>query len=155
MAAAVFGSGARQHSRISSGGHNLNTNSNVPTNLVQHNYGIQSLVSSTTHQMLPPPENYQNITSPSSSTNRILIPPPLYDQPQSLSLQDTPPTPPPQQFHFSTICRQTSTKRKSAVELLAESKPFYVKSENVLDRSQHLHLRSLSGGFPGKVLGVL
>lgn len=29
------------------------------------------------------------------------------------------------------------SKRKSAVELLAESKPFYVKSEKVLDRQQH------------------
>lgn len=41
-------------------------------------------------------------------------------------------------------------KRKTAVELLAESKPYYVKSENVLDRKQHLNqLRSggtVSGG---------
>lgn len=33
-------------------------------------------------------------------------------------------------------------KRKSAVEMLAESKPFYVKSEIVLDRHQHLSNRS-------------
>lgn len=34
-------------------------------------------------------------------------------------------------------------KRKTAVELLAESKPYYVKSEVVLDRKQHLNqLRS-------------
>lgn len=34
------------------------------------------------------------------------------------------------------------SKRKSAVEMLAESKPFYVKSEIVLDRHQHLSNRS-------------
>lgn len=35
----------------------------------------------------------------------------------------------------------TNNKRKSAVELLAESKAFYVKSETVLDRKQELPLR--------------
>lgn len=33
---------------------------------------------------------------------------------------------------------QRSFQRKSAVELLAESKSYYVKSETVLDRHQHL-----------------
>ncbi|OWR52292.1 hypothetical protein KGM_202557 [Danaus plexippus plexippus] len=36
-------------------------------------------------------------------------------------------------------------KRKSAVELLAETKAFYVKSETVLDRKQELPLRVSSG----------
>ncbi|XP_063629282.1 uncharacterized protein LOC134800707 isoform X1 [Cydia splendana] len=36
-------------------------------------------------------------------------------------------------------------KRKSAVEMLAESKAFYVKSETVLDRKQELPLRVSSG----------
>nr|XP_049701569.1 serine/arginine repetitive matrix protein 1 isoform X1 [Helicoverpa armigera]XP_049701570.1 serine/arginine repetitive matrix protein 1 isoform X1 [Helicoverpa armigera] len=36
-------------------------------------------------------------------------------------------------------------KRKSAVELLAETKAFYVKSETVLDRKQELPLRMSSG----------
>lgn len=41
-----------------------------------------------------------------------------------------------------------NNKRKSAVELLAESKAFYVKSEMVLDRKQELPLRvSLSDYF--------
>lgn len=35
-------------------------------------------------------------------------------------------------------------KRKSAVELLAETKAFYVKSETVLDRKQELPLRVCS-----------
>lgn len=35
-----------------------------------------------------------------------------------------------------------NSKRKSAVELLAESKPYYVKSENVLDRKQYQNTRS-------------
>lgn len=34
-------------------------------------------------------------------------------------------------------------KRKSAVELLAESKPYYVKSENVLDKKQQLFYQSM------------
>lgn len=34
--------------------------------------------------------------------------------------------------------RNYNYKRKSAVELLAESKPYYVKSETVLDRHQQL-----------------
>lgn len=42
--------------------------------------------------------------------------------------------------HYYTNSRQN--KRKSAVELLAESKPFYVKSEAVLDRKQKLVYRS-------------
>lgn len=37
--------------------------------------------------------------------------------------------------------RDKSAKRKSAVEMLAESKPFYVKSEMVLDRQQQLNIR--------------
>lgn len=37
--------------------------------------------------------------------------------------------------------QQQQQKRKSAVELLAETKAFYVKSETVLDRKQELPLR--------------
>lgn len=37
---------------------------------------------------------------------------------------------------------QMRHKRKSAVELLAESKPYYVKSEAVLDRKQQLLYQS-------------
>lgn len=36
-----------------------------------------------------------------------------------------------------------NAKRKSAVELLAESKPYYVKSENVLDKKQQLLYQSM------------
>lgn len=41
-------------------------------------------------------------------------------------------------YHHNTL---RSSKRKSAVEMLAESKPFYVKSETVLDRQQQLNIR--------------
>lgn len=37
--------------------------------------------------------------------------------------------------------RNYNYKRKSAVEMLAESKPYYVKSETVLDRHQQLNAR--------------
>ncbi|XP_039765198.1 uncharacterized protein LOC120637405 isoform X3 [Pararge aegeria] len=44
-----------------------------------------------------------------------------------------------------SLVPQQQQKRKSAVELLAESKAFYVKSETVLDRKQELPLRVSSG----------
>ncbi|XP_045762564.1 serine/arginine repetitive matrix protein 1 isoform X1 [Maniola jurtina] len=44
-----------------------------------------------------------------------------------------------------SLMPQQQQKRKSAVELLAESKAFYVKSETVLDRKQELPLRVSSG----------
>ncbi|XP_049879886.1 uncharacterized protein LOC126376498 isoform X2 [Pectinophora gossypiella] len=44
-----------------------------------------------------------------------------------------------------SLAPQPQQKRKSAVELLAESKAFYVKSETVLDRKQELPLRVSSG----------
>lgn len=172
MAAVVYGGSPRQHNRIS-GGHHLHGSQNVPPPVPTHQYGIHHSTSlSSPHPLLPPPASYQNLPPP-PSTNLIIMPPPLYmtsetttmsttsqyhqyDQ-QPLSLPPLPPTPTHshhyhQQFqhHSSVMCRQNNTKRKSAVELLAESKPFYVKSENVLDRSQHLHFRSLSGGFGGK-----
>lgn len=45
-------------------------------------------------------------------------------------------------------------RNKSAVEMLAESKPYYVKSENVLDRHQQLSSRgggSVNGGGSGSL----
>lgn len=41
--------------------------------------------------------------------------------------------------------RNYNYKRKSAVEMLAESKPYYVKSETVLDRHQQLNARGGGG----------
>ena len=43
---------------------------------------------------------------------------------------------------------QRNFKRKSAVELLAESKSYYVKSETVLDRHQHLYRSGNMGSAP-------
>jgi hypothetical protein len=43
-----------------------------------------------------------------------------------------------QQHHNYLMSHSRNYKRKTAVELLAESKPFYVKSETVLDRQQQL-----------------
>lgn len=45
---------------------------------------------------------------------------------------------------------QRNFKRKSAVELLAESKAYYVKSETVLDRHQQLYRSSNMGSSPCK-----
>ncbi|KAJ8710170.1 hypothetical protein PYW07_009536 [Mythimna separata] len=44
-----------------------------------------------------------------------------------------------------SLAQPQQQKRKSAVELLAETKAFYVKSETVLDRKQELPLRMSSG----------
>lgn len=44
----------------------------------------------------------------------------------------------PHPHHLAYSTGQRHAKRKSAVELLAESKPLYVKSETVLDRDQQL-----------------
>lgn len=48
---------------------------------------------------------------------------------------------------------QRSFQRKSAVELLAESKSYYVKSETVLDRHQHLYRSGNLGSSPCKLIG--
>lgn len=44
--------------------------------------------------------------------------------------------------HHNNYFLSRNYKRKSAVELLAETKSYYVKSENVLDRHQQLNARS-------------
>lgn len=43
--------------------------------------------------------------------------------------------------YLMSYSRNYNYKRKSAVEMLAESKPYYVKSETVLDRHQQLNAR--------------
>lgn len=50
---------------------------------------------------------------------------------------------------YSSLTKSQSmrSKRKSAVELLAESKPFYVKSEVVRDNTQVLPPRHTSTSF--------
>lgn len=50
---------------------------------------------------------------------------------------------------YPTLTKSQSmrSKRKSAVELLAESKPFYVKSEIVRDNTQALPARHSSTSF--------
>lgn len=48
-----------------------------------------------------------------------------------------------------TKSQSMRSKRKSAVELLAESKPFYVKSEVVRDNTQALPSRPLSNTASG------
>lgn len=118
-------------------------------------------------------QQYATFTSTSIiSQTKIYAPPKTYGAPGQPKLHKqlppTPPTPrhqqqqpqlPPQlplkmrQRHHPSNASVGSIpmesaaarfiKRKTAVELLAESKPYYVKSEVVLDRKQHLNqLRS-------------
>lgn len=111
-------------------------------------------------------------TSIISTSTKIYAPPKPYTAPQPKSHKQLPPTPPPplqqhqqqqqlppqlplkmrQRHHPSNAsvgcipmeaAAARFIKRKTAVELLAESKPYYVKSEVVLDRKQQLNqLRS-------------
>lgn len=49
--------------------------------------------------------------------------------------------------YLESYSRNFNYKRKSAVEMLAESKPYYVKSETVLDRRQRLNAYGSSNNF--------
>lgn len=145
MAAAVFDS-PRHHSRsttVSSTGTTTNANMcnipgcNSPKDIITND----NIATHSIHTMKPygPRMNNNNssnhITMPSSSMNyhHHSLPPTLLHQPKSQIRTS---------YHsqFYTCSRQN--KRKSAVELLAESKPFYVKSEAVLDRNQKLGYRN-------------
>lgn len=57
---------------------------------------------------------------------------------------------------YPTLMKSQSmrSKRKSAVELLAESKPFYVKSEVVRDTTQALPTRPLHSNISGVNCGT-
>lgn len=108
---------------------------------------------------------YMPSTMPSAQYN-TLQPPPLpakqshhaqyHSLPASISIhQPLPPQLPQKTRRFypgnvnganfltdiGTIAHARLVKRKTAVELLAESKPYYVKSELVLDRQQRLQHR--------------
>lgn len=146
MAAAVFDS-TRHHSRSTTGSStvtatisnmcnipgcnspkDLLTNDNIATHSMHtiKPYGLHIINSN---------GSSNNIPMPSSSLNyhHHSLPPTLLHQPKSQIRTNY-------YNQFYTCSRQN--KRKSAVELLAESKPFYVKSEAVLDRNQKLAYRN-------------
>lgn len=130
MATAVYGGSPRHHNRIMVSGNvgspNIITNSN----------------SITTHHHLPNAlqQSTPVISATFNQSSNIIFPPTSYissSNPATLSSNH---------FAAHTLIHHHNahrlSKRKSAVELLAESKPFYVKSETVLDRQQQLNYRS-------------
>ncbi|XP_065082170.1 uncharacterized protein LOC135704625 isoform X2 [Ochlerotatus camptorhynchus] len=93
-------------------------------------------------QIITPPTSYLSTsTTTISSSSQQQTTYYLQQQQQHQQLQHQ------QAVHYHNM---RNSKRKSAVELLAESKPFYVKSEMVLDRQQQLNMR---GGNSGPVSG--
>lgn len=143
MAASVYGGSPVHHNRIV---HNSNGLSNAHNQIMPD--GLSHAHSTFYHDnghFLP----HQNFTALKHSTalSSIFVAPPSQSHP-------IPPVLPKKtKKTYRTIIGGTvvhcslpndpqfikNTKRKSAVELLAESKPYYVKSENVLDKKQLLY----------------
>lgn len=90
------------------------------------------------HQSQPQSSLHHHQQSPyHHHTNSMIVPPVSYQSPVSVQ------SPYHHHLRLADVAhrRDKSAKRKSAVEMLAESKPFYVKSEMVLDRQQQLSIR--------------
>lgn len=130
MATAVYGGSPRHHNRIlvsgNVGGPNIITNSNTITthhhlpNALQQSTPIISATLNQSANIIFPPTSYISSSNPATLSSSQFAAHTL--------------------MHHHNVHRLS--KRKSAVELLAESKPFYVKSETVLDRQQQLNYRS-------------
>ncbi|XP_053676063.1 AF4/FMR2 family member lilli [Anopheles nili] len=158
MAAVVYGNSPRHSSRHHQG-HMLS----------QHSpYHTQPASSAGQHHSLPPPPvvgHHHHHSSSVSPPSQIITPPTSYlsSATTAISSQQSPQqqSQQPQYYHhhsqsvslppqhsqtLNSYHQLRSSKRKSAVELLAESKPFYVKSETVLDRQQQLLNKRSSGG---------
>lgn len=118
MAAAVYGGSPRHHSRITNTG-NANPNHISPNIALQQSTPFISSSAIQQHQ-----QHHHHHHQQQQPPNSYLT----LSQQHSLFMHQS----------------QRHSKRKSAVELLAESKPFYVKSETVLDRQQQLNYRGVS-----------
>lgn len=130
MATAVYGGSPRHHSRIVVGG--TNTGNTKPSH-ISPNIALQQstpFISSSAIQQHQQQQLQQQHHHHHHHQQQ-------QQQPNSyLTLS--------QQHSLFMHQSQRHSKRKSAVELLAESKPFYVKSETVLDRQQQLNYRGVS-----------
>lgn len=133
MAASVYGGSPVHHNRIV---HNSNGLSNAHNQIMSD--GLSHAHSTFYHDSahFPPHPNFTALKH--STALSSIIPPALPKKTYRTIIGGTVvhcslPNDP----HFVK-----NTKRKSAVELLAESKPYYVKSENVLDKKQQLLYQS-------------
>ncbi|XP_055373440.1 nuclear transcription factor Y subunit gamma [Condylostylus longicornis] len=125
----------------------------TPSSVMSFNSHHQS---SSLNPIIMPPASYLSTGTPMSSSS-ISLSQQQHQQQHSVS-SHLPPTmqnhPPQYQqhiqghYHHATLSMYPvgtggrQHKRRSAVEMLAESKPLYVKSETVLDRHQHLMYRT-------------
>ncbi|XP_058836445.1 uncharacterized protein LOC131693015 [Topomyia yanbarensis] len=149
MAAVVYGTsprhgGSRHHHPGSGQGHMVTTphspyHQQQPQqhhSLPPHHSSASSMTAAAaaaaalSQQIITPPTSYlsTSTTTISSVSHQQTI---YYQQQQQAAI------------HYHNM---RNSKRKSAVEMLAESKPFYVKSETVLDRQQQLSMRSGGSG---------
>ena len=139
MATAVFGGSPRHHNRIM-----VNSGSN--TSNISHHLTHSSLLQPST----PIISGMSSSSSSVTTATNIIFPPTSF-----ISAAPSPPLP-PHHYHHHTLqhhhahnsnsISRHSKHRTSAVELLAASKPLYVKTETVLDRQQQLNYRSSAGG---------
>lgn len=156
MAAVVFGGSPRHHSSNHSGHRSANTNSfkTIAGRLAQSSPSLQYTkptqpsvhMNPASNTIFPPPTSFISSATPIASVvtsgNMHLQyqqqqHQAQYQQHHSGMHHQSQPQPnmshqQQQQHHFR------HSKRKTAVEMLAESKQFYVKSEMVLDRQQQL-----------------
>lgn len=145
--AAVFGSSPAHHNRIV---HNSNGLTNSHSQILSD--GLSRPHTTFYHHDSSPYLPHQNFTSLKHSTALSSI-----FAAQTSQHQIPPQLPKKTKKNYQTISSATAvhsghsidshyvrnTKRKSAVELLAESKSYYVKSENVLDKKQQLIYQSM------------
>lgn len=108
---------------------------------------MAAIVFSTSPSRVTPSTN-QNQYGSYSSVNKLSL---IQQQQQHHHLMHGPTGAPPLSIYqekehhnnyLMSYSRSYDHKRKSAVEMLAESKPYYVKSELVLDRHQQLNSRN-------------
>lgn len=163
MAASVYGGSPAHHNRIV---HNSNGLSNAHNQIMSDGLSHTSFYHEPAHYM-PHHPKFSSLKH-STALSSIFVaqpsvqPSPLAHQHQKQQQQQhhnqiPPILPKKTKKTYRTISGGTAIhsgfisephyvrniKRKSAVELLAESKPYYVKSENVLDKKQQLLYQSM------------
>ncbi|KAL1388301.1 hypothetical protein pipiens_003238 [Culex pipiens pipiens] len=130
------------HQQSGSSGGSLQHHSSLPSH--HHSAPGSMMTGSAMAGLITPPTSYLSTSTTTISSVSHQQAAALYYQQQQAQVQAQ-----QQAIHYHNM---RNSKRKSAVEMLAESKPFYVKSETVLDRQQQLGMR-VGGGGVGVVCG--
>lgn len=150
MATAVYGGSPRHHNRSTSGGNSANHLSHG--SVLQQSTPIMSgsLTNQSNNSIIFPPTSFLSSSSASPSSVAAGFSTTAADhhhyqqqhQQQHYSHHSLPHHS-NHQYRGGGGSSHRHSKRKSAVEMLAESKPFYVKSDMVLDRQQQLYRGSV------------